>query len=78
VVEAYRARGLSLPVNVKMILEGMEECGSEGLDRLVIDRAPTFLSDVDFFCISDNYWLGKSKVRHPPPLDAPSRALPTA
>lgn len=39
----------------------MEESGSEGLDELVFARKDTFLKDVDYVCISDNYWLGKTK-----------------
>lgn len=50
-----------LPINIKFCLEGMEESGSEGLDDLVFARKDTFLKDVDYVCISDNYWLGKNK-----------------
>lgn len=50
-----------LPVNIKFCFEGMEESGSEGLDELVMARKDTFFKDVDYVCISDNYWLGKSK-----------------
>lgn len=50
-----------LPINIKFCLEGMEESGSEGLDELVFSQKDSFLKDVDFVCISDNYWLGKSK-----------------
>jgi nonspecific dipeptidase len=39
----------------------MEESGSEGLDELIFARKDTFLKDVDYICISDNYWLGTSK-----------------
>lgn len=39
----------------------MEESGSEGLDELLYAEKDKFLNDVDFVCISDNYWLGKSK-----------------
>ncbi|GMR33945.1 hypothetical protein PMAYCL1PPCAC_04140, partial [Pristionchus mayeri] len=45
----------------KFCLEGMEESGSEGLDTTLIERKDSFLSDVSFTCISDNYWLGKMK-----------------
>lgn len=38
--------------------KGMEESGSEGLDDLLIARKDTFFKDVDYVCISDNYWLG--------------------
>lgn len=50
-----------LPINIKFCFEGMEESGSEGLDELVFARKDTFLKDVDYVCISDNYWLGKTK-----------------
>lgn len=50
-----------LPINVKFCFEGMEESGSEGLDDLVLARKDTFFKDVDYVCISDNYWLGKTK-----------------
>jgi len=63
VVEAHRQLGIDLPVNVKILYEGMEESGSAGMFEAIRDLAKTgqFLSDVDFFCISDNYWLGKEK-----------------
>uniref|UniRef100_A0A8C4THX0 Cytosolic non-specific dipeptidase n=1 Tax=Erpetoichthys calabaricus TaxID=27687 RepID=A0A8C4THX0_ERPCA len=60
-IEAYQKTGKELPINVKFCLEGMEESGSEGLDSLVFSRKDTFFKGVDFVCISDNYWLGKSK-----------------
>lgn len=39
----------------------MEESGSEGLDELLWARKDSFLKDVDYVCISDNYWLGTTK-----------------
>ena len=39
----------------------MEESGSENLDVELAKRKDTFLKDVDYVCISDNYWLGKVK-----------------
>ena len=40
----------------------MEESGSEGLDELLMSRKDTdFMRQVDYVCISDNYWLGKKK-----------------
>jgi len=39
----------------------MEESGSEGLEELVESEKKTFFTGVDLVCISDNYWLGKSK-----------------
>lgn len=61
VVEAHKALGLELPVNIKFCLEGMEESGSEGLDKLIFDEADKYFKDVDAVCISDNYWLGTTK-----------------
>ncbi|KAI5475153.1 hypothetical protein MNV49_001869 [Pseudohyphozyma bogoriensis] len=58
VIEAHQQTNTPLPVNLKMIFEGMEESGSNGLDELVIKESKGFLSSVDAVCISDNYWLG--------------------
>jgi len=60
-VAAYQAVGQSLPVNLKFVLEGMEESGSEGLEQLLVKEKDGFLKGTDFVCISDNYWLGKKK-----------------
>ncbi|OAD52750.1 Cytosolic non-specific dipeptidase [Eufriesea mexicana] len=56
-MQAYKAVGIDIPVNIK----GMEESGSEGLDELLWARKDTFLQGVDYVCISDNYWLGTTK-----------------
>jgi len=63
IVEAHQALGVELPVNIKILYEGMEEFGSDGLFETIRDEAKPgrFLYDVDFFCISDNYWIGKTK-----------------
>lgn len=60
-IEGFQALGIPIPVNIKFVFEGMEESGSEGLDELLFARKDDFLSDVDYVCISDNYWLGKEK-----------------
>lgn len=60
-IEAMQEIGMEIPINLKFLFEGMEESGSEGLDELVFSKKDTFLKDVDFVCISDNYWLGKKK-----------------
>ncbi|KAI9099303.1 hypothetical protein DFS34DRAFT_617096 [Phlyctochytrium arcticum] len=62
VVEAHQRLGIELPVNIKMIFEGMEESGSEGLDEYIYAEAKSpFFANVDCVCISDNYWLGTNK-----------------
>ncbi|CAH1099746.1 unnamed protein product [Psylliodes chrysocephalus] len=60
-IEGYKAIGEEVPVNIKFIFEGMEESGSEGLEPLLISEKDKFLADVDYVCISDNYWLGTNK-----------------
>nr|KAF6470986.1 carnosine dipeptidase 2 [Molossus molossus] len=60
-LEAFQKTGHEIPVNVRFCLEGMEESGSEGLDELIFAQKDTFFKDVDYVCISDNYWLGKKK-----------------
>ncbi|EDO43252.1 predicted protein [Nematostella vectensis] len=61
VIEAYKAIGEDLPINIRFCLEGMEESGSEGLDDMISKKKDTFFKPVDYVCISDNYWLGKEK-----------------
>lgn len=63
VIEAHQELGIELPVNIKLLYEGMEEYGSEGVFETIATEAKPgkFLNDVDFFCISDNYWIGKQK-----------------
>ncbi|KAG1714147.1 Cytosolic non-specific dipeptidase [Nymphon striatum] len=60
-IEAYQKTGQEIPLNIKFCLEGMEEYGSEGLDDLIYSRKDTFFANLDYVCISDNYWLGKNK-----------------
>lgn len=51
----------AIPVNFKFIIEGMEEAGSLGLEKLLEEEKQCFFSDVDFIVISDNLWLSKKK-----------------
>ncbi|CAJ0955267.1 unnamed protein product, partial [Mesorhabditis belari] len=59
-IRTLQENGIDLPINMKFVFECMEEAGSEGLDEALHNRKD-FLQDVDFTCISDNYWLGKKK-----------------
>lgn len=61
VIEAYQKLNEPFPVNVKFVLESMEEYGSDGLEDLLKSLKDTFLSGVDYVVISDSYWLGKEK-----------------
>jgi len=59
-IEAFQQNKVDMPINIKFVLEGMEESGSEGLDDLINSQKDKFLKDVDYVCISDNYWLGRN------------------
>ncbi|CAN7998907.1 unnamed protein product, partial [Ixodes hexagonus] len=61
-IQSYKEAKVELPVNLKFVFEGMEESGSVGLDELLFSmKGGPFFKDVDYVCISDNYWLGKEK-----------------
>jgi acetylornithine deacetylase/succinyl-diaminopimelate desuccinylase-like protein len=48
IVEAHQELGVELPVNIKIMYEGMEEFGSDGMDEAIRDEAKPgkFLNDV--------------------------------
>lgn len=50
-----------MPVNFKFIIEGMEEAGSLGLEKLLQEEKQCFLSDVDYVVISDSLWLSNKQ-----------------
>ncbi|XP_037365564.1 beta-Ala-His dipeptidase [Talpa occidentalis] len=58
-VSAFRALEQDLPVNIKLVIEGMEEAGSVGLEELVKREKDRFFSGVDYVVISDNLWLSE-------------------
>ncbi|XP_064197806.1 cytosolic non-specific dipeptidase [Anguilla rostrata] len=58
-LETYKASKQEVPVNLKFVIEGMEEVGSDGLDELTRQRNESFFSDVDYIVISDNVWVSK-------------------
>jgi Cys-Gly metallodipeptidase DUG1 len=57
VLDAHKKLGLELPVNLKMVFEGMEEAGSTNLDKFIESEKDGFFAGQDCMCISDNYWL---------------------
>jgi len=61
VIEAYQQTGNELPINLKFCFEGMEESGSVNLEQTVRSRTDFFGKEVDWVCISDNYFLGRNK-----------------
>ena len=65
-IEACITQKGSLPVNIKLILEGEEEVGSENLDSFLKDHSSEYLGDVlvntdtpmfDRRVPSNCYWL---------------------
>lgn len=56
-IEAFIQCKEDLPVNIRFLIEGSEETGSEGLRELLHEMRRDFLKDVDYVAISDNYWL---------------------
>ncbi|NXP30871.1 CNDP1 dipeptidase, partial [Leiothrix lutea] len=60
-VETVKALKLAMPVNFKFVIEGMEEAGSLGLEKLLEEENQSFFSDVDYIVISDNLWLSNRK-----------------
>lgn len=60
-VGAFGALGQDLPINVKFILEGMEEAGSVALEEVVRRERLGFFASVDYIVISDNLWLSQTK-----------------
>ncbi|XP_068093178.1 beta-Ala-His dipeptidase isoform X2 [Hyperolius riggenbachi] len=57
-IDTYISLKQDIPVNLKFIIEGVEETGSPGLEELV-QKHDEFFSDVDYIVISDNVWLSR-------------------
>lgn len=57
-IDTFIALKKDIPVNLKFIIEGVEETGSPGLEEL-LKTHENFFSDVDYVVISDNVWLSK-------------------
>ncbi|CAI4223857.1 unnamed protein product [Auanema sp. JU1783] len=59
-IETMQILGMEIPINIKFVFECMEESGSIGLEEMLFERQ-SFLKNVEYVCISDNYWLGTTK-----------------
>nr|AGC52722.1 cytosolic non-specific dipeptidase 2 [Spirometra erinaceieuropaei] len=57
-IEAYAKAKIEIPVNIRVLLDGSEETGSEGIRVLLNEMKKDFLKRIDYVAISDNYWLG--------------------
>eukprot|EP01054_Gregarina_sp_Poly1_P005241 Gregarina_sp_Poly_1__5240@NODE_2779_length_1723_cov_652_942029_g1752_i0_p1_GENE_NODE_2779_length_1723_cov_652_942029_g1752_i0NODE_2779_length_1723_cov_652_942029_g1752_i0_p1_ORF_typecomplete_len382_score39_73Peptidase_M20/PF01546_28/5e40M20_dimer/PF07687_14/6_3e20Peptidase_M28/PF04389_17/0_014_NODE_2779_length_1723_cov_652_942029_g1752_i04421587 len=62
-LRSYKEAGVDVPLNIKFVFEGMEESGSVGFDSTVqrVAKETSFFENIDFVCISDNYWLSTKK-----------------
>ncbi|XP_062985872.1 beta-Ala-His dipeptidase [Elgaria multicarinata webbii] len=60
-VSTFKALNIDLPVNIKFLIEGMEEAQSIGLEGLLEKENQRFFSSVDYIVISDNTWLTTKK-----------------
>lgn len=57
-IETYISLKKDIPVNLKFIIEGVEETGSPGLEEIITEHKE-FFSDVDYVVISDNVRLSQ-------------------
>ena len=56
-IEAFLRTAGKLPINLKLIVEGEEEIGSDNLDILLRDKAKDL--EADFVCVSDTAMFGR-------------------
>ena len=56
-IEAFLKTRKTLPINIKLIVEGEEEIGSMNLDELMREKAARLTSD--FVCVSDTAMFGR-------------------
>lgn len=52
---------VGLPVNILFIIEGEEECDSEGCADAILSNRDWW-SDVDYILLSNSFWIGNSRV----------------
>jgi acetylornithine deacetylase/succinyl-diaminopimelate desuccinylase-like protein len=56
-IESYLETAKKLPINIKLIVEGEEEVGSENLETLMAEHAADLVAD--FVCVSDTAMFGR-------------------
>lgn len=61
-IEAYHATGRRLPVNVKMLVEGLEEIGSPGLVPFIAQHQELLKADVIVVTDTDNLRIGAPAI----------------
>lgn len=56
-IESFLATAKKLPINLKLIVEGEEEIGSDNLDQLMREKSKELTAD--FVCVSDTAMFGR-------------------
>jgi len=56
-IESFIRTAGKLPINLKLIVEGEEEVGSDHLDQLMRDKGTDLAAD--FVCVSDTAMFGR-------------------
>jgi di- and tripeptidase len=56
-----RADHTELPVNIVMLIEGEEECDSEGFVE-VVERNMSWFNNVMVVLLANTYWIGEDTV----------------
>lgn len=58
VLAAFVNLRVPLPVNIKLVIESMHCCRSEGLHDFLLSKKLDFLNDIDYVVVCDSEWLG--------------------
>jgi acetylornithine deacetylase/succinyl-diaminopimelate desuccinylase-like protein len=56
-IESFLATAQKLPINLKLIVEGEEEIGSDNLETLMVEKTKDLAAD--FVCVSDTAMFGR-------------------
>ncbi|GJQ71567.1 hypothetical protein Trydic_g11274 [Trypoxylus dichotomus] len=62
VLAAFQAAQVSLPVNIKFIIESMHTHRSDGLDEFLLTKKLDYLYDIDYVVVCGSEWIGE---KHP-------------
>lgn len=56
-IEAFQKQNVKLPVNLKLIIEGMFEMGSFGMEQFLYTQRLTFIKNIDYICVCESEWI---------------------
>lgn len=57
-IQGFLLKGVDIPVNIKFIIESMNQSGSLGLEDFLVVRRQDFLFNVDYVIVCESEWLG--------------------